>query len=226
MDERDPMDMICCTVAATRYSQLGARIERAGCRIVEVRLDLVPGGLSSPRAYIEEASSTGARVLATLRSSEEGGGYSGPVGDKISLLLKALEWGAWMIDVEYRFPGVDEVLASAPGRVLLSAHYNFAPEPELVYAALGEMIRDGASIAKLVARVERVGENWRLVGANARWPGRAIVFGMGRRGILSRILAPLAGAPFTYAALDKPAAPGQPGYWEVVEAWRMLGVVG
>ncbi len=220
----DPMDKVCCTIALTRPGMIAARVSEAGCRIVELRLDLIPGGLDSYRSIIEEASSTGARVVVTLRSREEGGAYSGGPGDKTRILLDSLDHGAWMIDVEYRFPMVDEVLASAPGRVITSAHYNFTPDPGLLYALAGEMIRDGATIAKIATLVQDPRENWRLIGVNARWPGRSIAIGMGHRGMVSRLLAPLAGAPFTYATLDAPAAPGQPRVWEVIDAWRLLGI--
>ncbi|MEB3861747.1 MAG: type I 3-dehydroquinate dehydratase [Desulfurococcales archaeon] len=221
---RDPLEKICCTVSRTRPGGIAARISKAGCRIAEARLDLIPGGMEDPRRIVEEAASTGARVVATLRSSEEGGAYTGGPEEKLRVLLGALEWGAWMIDVEYRFPLLGEALSSAPGRVIVSAHYNFTPQPEPLYAAAGEMLAEGAGIAKIATMVEDPRENWRLIGLNARWPGRVVAIGMGPRGMVSRLLAPLAGAPFTYAALDSPAAPGQPRVWEVLEAWRILGI--
>jgi len=219
-----PLDRICCTIASTRRGYIGDRISRQGCRIVEVRLDKIPGGLEDYRGIIDEASSTGARVIATLRDASEGGDYNGDPDRKTRILLDSLDYGAWLIDVEFRFTGLDQILSSAPGSVLVSAHYNFTPQPELIYATLGEMIREGARIAKLVTYVRDPGENWKLLGANSRWPGRVIAFGMGGRGLISRLLAPLAGAPFIYAGLDSPAAPGQPRVWEVVWLWGLLGI--
>ncbi len=220
---RNPLDRICCTVSRTRPGGIAARISKAGCRIVEVRLDLIPGGLENARGIVEEAVSTGARVVATLRSSEEGGAYTGDPGDKLKVLLGALEWGAWMIDVEYRFPLLGEAISSAPGRVIVSAHYSFTPQPELLYAAAGEMLAERAGLAKIASMVEDPGENWRLIGLNARWPGRVVAIGMGPRGMASRLLAPLAGAPFTYARLGgEGTAPGQPTVKELKRLYALL----
>ena len=212
---------LCCTLVDEGELRL---VDASPCGIIEVRADLLRDPRSSLR-LVEEVAARGRRALLTLRERGEGGGYAGPVGEKVDLLLRGLDAGAWMVDAEYSFSGLGELLSSAPGRVLVSLHLGWTPEPELLYALAGDMLRLGAAVAKLVTRPRSVAENIRLLHLNAWRPGAIIAFGSGPAGMLSRVLAPVYGAPFTYAALGR-GAPGQPHYGSVLEAWRLLGLGG
>ncbi|NPA05665.1 MAG: type I 3-dehydroquinate dehydratase [Crenarchaeota archaeon] len=216
------MDRVCCVL--TRESSLGEAI-RCGCRLVEVRLDHT--GVAEGLSLVEEAASAGMRVVATLREAGEGGEWRGGVGEKVDALLRALDAGAWMIDSEYGFRGFDELVSSAPGRVIASMHVmDCTPEPtELLAGLVGAMLRDGAAIAKMVTMARSVGDAVRVLGLNSLNPGRVIAFAMGGRGVLSRILAPLYGAPFTYAHLGESVAPGQLSVGELLELWGRLGLL-
>ncbi|WP_317896503.1 type I 3-dehydroquinate dehydratase [Pyrofollis japonicus] len=196
------------------------------CRLVELRLDLLGYTRSEALGLVEAFASRGVRTIVTLRDSREGGKYSGSDDEKALLLLEALDRGAWLIDVEYRFPLLDKVLGDARGRVLVSFHdYRWTPPSEVLYSYAGDMIRRGAAIAKIVTMARSFSDNWRLIGLNTWRPGKVVAFAMGKKGRLSRILAPLAGAPFTYAALGEPVAPGQLGLDELLAAWRLLGAI-
>jgi 3-dehydroquinate dehydratase type I len=195
------------------------------CQVVEVRGDLFPEGLSTALDAVELVAASGRRTVFTIRDSAEGGSYRGPVEKKVELLLKALDRGAWMIDVEYRFRRLEEVLASAASRTIVSLHeYRWPLSVELLYALVGDMVRIGASIAKIVMAIRRVEDNHRLLLLNAWKPGRVVAFGAGRKGMMSRVLAPVYGAPLTYAGFKR-GAPGQPSYQEVMLIWKLLGLL-
>ncbi len=216
------LDRVCCVL--TTPSMLGAAL-REGCRVVEVRMDYT--GVAEGLGLVEDASAAGLRVVATLRERSEGGLWGGGVGEKIDALLAALDRGAWMVDVEYSFRGFDEVVGSAGGRVIASMHLrDCTPEPtELLAGLVGVMLRDGAAVAKLVTAARSPRDSLRMLGLNPLHPGRVIAFAMGRAGVLSRVLAPAYGAPFTYAHLGESVAAGQLSVGELLELWRRLGLL-
>lgn len=220
------LDRVACIPEPVPPSQLAEAVAREGCRVVELRLDLLGYGLSEAQRAVEELSSRGIRAIATLRDSREGGRYSGPDREKLDTLLSLLDHGAWLIDVEYRFSLLDEALQAARGRVIVSMHdFRWTPPPEVLYSYAGDMIRRGAAVAKVVTTARTLEDIWKVLGINSRWPGRAAAFAMGRLGRLSRILAPLMGGALTYASLGEPVAPGQLTLRELLQAWRLMGVL-
>ncbi|KSW12420.1 hypothetical protein CF15_06750 [Pyrodictium occultum] len=221
------LERVACIPRPAPPGRLAEEALSAGCRLVELRLDILGYSRAEARQALERLSPHGVRVIATLRDAGEGGRYSGPAEEKLETLLYMLDHGAWLIDVEYRFPLLDEALRQAPGRVLASIHdFRWTPPPEVLYSYAGDMLRRGAAVAKIATMARSLGDNWRILGVNARWPGRVAAFAMGRRGRLSRILAPLIGGALTYASLGDPVAPGQLSLEELLEAWRLMGVLG
>jgi len=223
----NPMEMVVCVEARPLPpGELARRYAEAGCLLAEVRADLLGYGRRDTRLVLELLQERGVAAIYTLRDAGEGGRYTGPPGEKLGLLLYAAEHGALLVDVEYRFPLLDEALGSLGGHALVSIHLSMTPWPEILYSYAGDMLRRGARVAKIVTTARSLEDNWRVLGVNARWPGRATAFAMGLPGRLSRILAPLMGGVFTYATVGEPSAPGQLTLAELLEAWRLLGVVG
>jgi len=198
-----------------------ASVLHEGCRAVEIRLDLLGWGPREAATVAESLSSQGIQVIATLRSAEEGGRYRGDPREKLDILLKLLDHGVSLVDFEYRFPLLDEALASAPGRVIVSAHYfNYTPPAEALYAVAGDMIRREAAVAKIVAYARSHTDVYRLVGLNVKWPRRAAAFPMGPPAGYGRLLALLLGAALVYAPLETPVAPGQVAFSKLVSMLR------
>lgn len=89
----------------------------AGCADrIELRLDLL--GITDPDAVAAWIEASPRPVLATLRSTDEGGAFEGRPGEADALLLAALEAGAWAIDREVHAPralptGPDDVVVVA-----------------------------------------------------------------------------------------------------------------
>lgn len=220
------LNKVACIPKPNEPKRLAEAAAGEGCRIVELRLDLLGYSLEEAHRAVEELSSRGIRAIATLRDSREGGHYTGPDREKLDTLLALLDHGAWLIDIEYRFSLLDEALSTAKGRVIVSIHdFRWTPPPEVLYSYAGDIIRRGAAIAKIVTTARTLEDNWKVLGINAKWPGRVAAFAMGQQGRLSRILAPLIGGALTYASLGKPVAPGQLTLRELIQAWKLLGAL-
>ena len=214
----------CIPPPGTGAGEAERLIHEAGCRVAELRLDLQSWSPGEAGGLVESLSSKGVRVIVTLREEAEGGRYRGGAEEKLSLLGGLLDHGAWLADVEYGFPLFDEAIKALGGRVLASIHFtSYTPWPEVLYSLAGDMIRRGARIAKVVAYARSLEDNWKILGVNVRWPGRATGFAMGPRGRLSRVLAPLMGGALVYAPLGRSVAPGQLSLEQLVEAWTLLG---
>ena len=216
---------VACVPARAEPRKLIGAVTASKCRVVELRLDILGYSRSEALSIVEELSLRGLRVITTLRDRRDGGYYEGADDEKEALLLESLEKGAWMIDVEYGFSLLDIILRQARGKTIVSFHdFRWTPPPEVLYSYAGDMLRRGAGIAKIATMARGLEDNWRVLGINARWPGRVAAFAMGPKGRLSRVLAPLMGAALTYVALGEPVAPGQLSLEELLEAWRLLGV--
>jgi len=184
----------------------------SGAGIVELRLDLFPG-----IDIAAAVSSCSLPILATLRSSAEGGeGPDDPV-ERSALLRRAREAGAALLDLEHRRDAdlVDR-LGLSPEQTVLSWHDPEATPADLE-ATAERMFEKPARWIKIVptARcltdLRAVLDLHQEFNAGTRLQRRLLTFAMGGPGLASRYLAPLLGPPVGYAAWteDAPAAPGQ-----------------
>lgn len=230
-----PEHMICTVVAADRVDRLVQTALSAPTRLVELRIDLLdtPLDRSTLRriaGLVGELESLGIGTVVTLRDSSEGGGFNGPPAFKEEALLALAEAGPRYLDVELSFPrrrSVVEAAGRLGAEVIVSAHvFGRVPRPEELRAAAVEAFRLGASVFKAVFPAKSPRDNVTALKLCDRWPGRIVSFCLGQAGTVSRLLAPLFGAPFTYAYPDngRPVAPGQLSVGEVIRLWRRLGI--
>jgi 3-dehydroquinate dehydratase type I len=111
-------------------------------------------------------------------------------------------------------------------RCLISYH-DFAgtPPSDELKRIIERQLAAGADICKLVTSADSIDDNLRLLRLYGEFAGKKLVaFGMGEAGTLSRTLAPLLGAEFTYAALEteKKSASGQMTVAQLAEVYRLL----
>jgi 3-dehydroquinate dehydratase type I len=201
-----------CSAGADPIAALAKPPARAS--VVELRLDLFPD--------LEPALAVSAcplPILATLRSTAEGG--VGPVDpvQRGQLLTRAREAGAALIDVEMaRDRDLPRTLGLPPEQTVLSWHDPSATPADLDSIA-ASMLESPARWVKIVPTAHSLRDLERTLSLlvsssrNRRVRGRLIAMAMGTVGQASRYLAPLLGAPLGYAAWEPqaPAAPGQPG---------------
>jgi 3-dehydroquinate dehydratase/shikimate dehydrogenase len=170
--------------------------------LVELRLDRLPAGVLArvPRELR-------GRVIVTCRASWEGGAWTGTEEARERVLLDALDDGVGYVDVEWRAPCREAVLAAAPTRVVLSLH-DFTDVPAHLAESIGAMAAARPAVVKVAVQATRLGDVVRC-----REAGRAagatpvVLIAMGPRGVASRILAGHLGSCWTYAGDG--VAPGQ-----------------
>jgi 3-dehydroquinate dehydratase I len=190
--------------------------------LFEVRLDLVGPGWPDMVKKIKKP------WLACNRSPDEGGLGDPDQTKRIAELLRALEAGASMVDIEYRNLNLEEIVPLIKSRAacLLSFHDPAGtPSYEKLQEIVEGQLKAGADICKIVTLARSFADNMVILKLlNYFQEVKLIAFNMGEAGKVSRILSPLAGGYFTYASLatGKESASGQLTVQEMREIYRLL----
>jgi 3-dehydroquinate dehydratase I len=175
----------------------------------EVRMDLIGPGWSG---LVREL---GKPWVACNRSPSEGGKGQSDEAVRTKSLLKGLEAGAAIVDIELSSPNLNAVVQAVNKKAeCLISYHNYIETPPL--GVLTDIVKrqrmQGADICKIVTTAHSLEDNLTLLKLIRQNAGvRLVAFGMGEQGKLSRILSPLAGAYFTFASLEsgKESAAGQ-----------------
>ncbi len=186
----------------------------AGADLVELRLDALAS--PDPGAVVGALGGLACdRLILTYRSREEGG-FGGPLDSRsVELLARASDaCPGSLLDAELsgirRLVPLRDLAASRGGSVIVSRHYASPPSEEEAASDYREML-DFGRYAKLVFPASRHADNAlpiRLYGRLGR--ERLISFCVGAKGVMSRLLSALLGAPIAYASLPgRPVAEGQ-----------------
>ncbi|MFC2009255.1 type I 3-dehydroquinate dehydratase [Chloroflexota bacterium] len=202
------MPDICACI--TRVEDLEAALSWATeVALYEVRIDLIgpdwrllAGKL--PRPWI-----------ACNRCIDEGG--KGPVDarQRLGVLHDAVELGATYVDIEVATPDVTTWLTTLNSKaVVILSHHDLEGTPDIdrLRGIAARERESGADICKVVTTCSSMQDNLTVLQLCKENANRGIVaFGMGPLGAVSRVLAPLHGARFSYASLatGHESAPGQ-----------------
>lgn len=216
--------LICATALAERAKDL-ERALQSPARCVEIRLDPYRDDWRLAKEALARLSRE-KLLIATIRSRAEGGLFRGSEEERLKAYLEVLEAGPHFVDVELRAKIREEVLKAKGGSKAIISVHDFADTPPLdvMRAWVEEAERAGADVVKIATTARRWEDNFAvlsLIGASKR---PVVAFAMGPLGAMSRVFAPLMGAPFTYAALEGPAAPGQLAYGAMEAIYSSLGV--
>ena len=190
--------------------------------LFEVRIDLIGEG------WPEVAKSLKKPWLATNRLAAEGGKWQDSEARRKEELLKALELGASIIDIELATPNLEKLAAVIKKRArCLISHHDLSGTPPLekLKEIVKKQLEAGADICKVVATAGDIKDNLTVLKLIAEFPkNQVIAFAMGQLGAASRILGPLAGSPFTYAAITKgeESAEGQLTVQELAAYYNLL----
>jgi 3-dehydroquinate dehydratase-1 len=181
--------------------------------LAEIRLD---GADLSPNE-IRRIFTLHANLIATFRPK---------VGDdalekRKMALLTAVEAGAAYVDIEIE-AGAEykkEIVQTARQhecQVILSYHnYENTPSKKHLETIIEQCFSQGADIAKIACQVHSEADSARILSLydypGQLHQGKITAIGMGEKGKITRLAAPLLGAPFTYASQStgKETAPGQ-----------------
>lgn len=197
--------MICVSIAESTAGECLKAL--AGLAFAEIRMDRMQLTVNDVR----DIFSAGIDLIATCRP----GAFS--EDERKQLLIAAIEAGGAYVDIEVESDESfkREIIEKARSRscaVIISFHdYERTPESEELLGIVSRCFESGGDIAKIACRVNSERDNARLMGLLDSDGGDIIVIGMGEKGRITRIVAPLLGSPFTYAASarGKETADGQ-----------------
>ncbi|MGC8645215.1 MAG: type I 3-dehydroquinate dehydratase [Thermoplasmata archaeon] len=194
--KEDVSSRICVSISKTPAQEILKELR--GIKMAEIRLD----GANFTSEEIRELFSVPVRTIATCRPGRLRD------GDRMNLLLEAIEAGAAYVDIEvnsrksYREKIIREARRNGC-KVIISYHNERFTPPDDFLLKIAERFRQmGGDILKIACRANTVSDSVRLLCLLNRLENTVVV-GMGEKGKITRIAAPMMGAPFTYASLSK-----------------------
>jgi 3-dehydroquinate dehydratase type I len=190
--------------------------------LFEVRIDLIGD------SWQELVKQLNKPWIACNRSPDEGG--KGDKGEtrRIEELLKAIELGAEIIDIELGTRNLEEAVLKIKNRAkcLLSFHdLKGTPSLDRMREIIQRQLKAGADICKVITTARSSNDNLTVLQLIADFPQtRVVSFAMGPLGFASRVLCPLVGGDFTYASTEKgkESAPGQITVTDLRKLYEMM----
>ncbi len=220
---------ICTAIPASSTGELQANIVKAfeqGSDYAEIRFDYLQG--TNFKKIGKALKPYAARCIYTCRRSGEGGRFKGKEAARLNILKNLAEQRPAYIDVELstvkETPNLVNSLRSGGSKIIVSWHnFDETPNLEVLRKAYSDAVSFG-DVAKIITFAHKFSDNSSILSLyNLAEKGRLIAFCMGESGILSRVLCPLLGSPFTYASLDdEKTAPGQIPLKELKEFYATL----
>jgi len=206
-----------------------SKAKTAGAHLFEFRFDFIEN-LDNLEKFIEIVSKERRRSIFTVRPIGEGGYFKGNEEDRKNVLMKVGKIYPLFLDVEYNFILNNEEFAdfieSNNIRIIVSWH-NFSETPkndELIELINKMMIY--SNYIKIVTTANNFQNSLDILNLYQLTKESKInllAFSMGEYGILSRVLSSVIGnAPFIYATLGRPLAPGQIKLDQIQQLYSML----
>ncbi len=219
---------ICVSVIGQTFEevlQMTRNAEDNGADLVEIRLDHLKEkvDLDSIRR------ATMLPLIATDRLPSEGGFFKGTEKERQRILLNAANGGFDFVDIELETPELEESMQrfrESGCKVIVSSHTTERPEAKRLNLTLSRQERYKPDLRKIVTKAENAVDNLISLQFLAQTtPGTMVCFCMGPLGRVSRVLSPLFGGAFTYAAVakGKEAAPGQLTVPKMRQLYSLLG---
>ena len=150
----------------------------------------------------------------------------------LELLSRASAAGFDLVDIELSVASSNPIvkkLKSQGSEVIVSFHdYSRTPSSEELRKILQAEKNAGSDVCKVVTTAVKPSDNLAILGfvADESANTRLVSFAMGTCGIPSRILSPLFGAQFTFAAISEESktADGQLSVDALRMVWQTLGI--
>ncbi len=169
----------------------------------EFRLDYLSrpaDGVHAIRAFMKKHPEC--TILATCRRRQNHGRFNGSIEEQMCILQSAAEAGARAVDLEIESAesaGVKLEPLRSLAKLILSYH-NFEGTPAME-TVLKRMQRLPADAYKIVTTARKPSDNMRVLSLGRTAPRTPlIVLAMGEIGFPTRVLSPVFGGLFTYAA--------------------------
>ena len=192
--------------------------------LFEVRIDLIGDNWTDVARQLKKP------WIACNRMVEEGGKWEGNEARRIERLLQAIELGAKIVDIEYNAKNVENIIKLIKKRAecLLSFHdFQKTPSLDVLKQIVNKELKAGADICKVVTTAQTFEDNLAVMRLFSEFPDtKMVAFAMGTQGFISRVMAPLIGAHFTYGAVKKgtESAPGQLPVSDMLAVYEMVNL--
>jgi 3-dehydroquinate dehydratase/shikimate dehydrogenase len=180
--------------------------------VVELRLDLAmarhgPPAEAKLRALIRDVRKP---VIVSCPGPDAFGHFAGPDAERLELLRTAARAGAAFVDVDARLSlELGDVRGEGKCHRIVSLHETEGTPDDLagVLEEIERVLHEG-DLVKLVTHARSCTDGLRMLRFVRERGGGLIGFCSGEAGRFTRVLAPIFGSPFTYAA--PVAMPGMP----------------
>jgi 3-dehydroquinate dehydratase I len=222
---------ICISILPKNSSQaidLIRKAEEAKANFIEIRLDC----LNESASLKEIAESTKIPLIATNKLESENGYFYGSEIERDQTLINAAKNGFKYIDIDFyhkkRVNMITELTALDAKLVVSYHNYEKIVSVSTMEKILDEQISLGAEICKIVLTANQLEDNLPILSfiSFASAKAKLVCFCMGEQGKISRLLAPVFGAFFTFASLEpgSQTAKGQMTISEMKTAYNLLGI--
>src|SRR3984893_5972070 len=141
-------------------------------------------------------------ILATCRRHQNHGKFNGSIEEQLAVLDLAVKNGAHAIDVEIETAEVaQERLSQFRGRTqVIVSYHNYEATPPMD-TVINRLMKVPADVYKVVTTARKPSDNLRVLAVAKALPKqRLVVLAMGELGFPTRVLSPVFGAVFSYAA--------------------------
>lgn len=191
--------------------------------LFEVRIDLIGDG------WQEVAKQLKKPWMATNRSTSQGGKWEGDENTRVAELLKSLELGPDLVDIEIQTENLEQIVEVIKQRAkcVVSFHeWEETPPLEKLEEVVRKELAAGADICKVITNAQKIEDNITVLQLIAKFPEATLISSaMGSLGSISRVLSPLIGGYLTYASVGegRESAPGQLTVRDLKKIYEMVG---
>src|SRR4051794_5692512 len=182
----------------------GARREaESGEGFLEFRLDFLDHpckGAEAITRFLEQFPEC--MILATCRRHQNHGKFNGSIEEQLAILDLAVRSGAQAVDIEIETAeAARERMTQFRGRVqVILSYHNYEATPPMD-TVVNRMMKVPADAYKIVTTARKPSDNVRVLTAAKALPKeRMVVLAMGELGFPTRVLSPVFGGAYTYAA--------------------------
>ncbi|MCD8352137.1 MAG: type I 3-dehydroquinate dehydratase [Planctomycetaceae bacterium] len=210
--------MICIPISAATNREMLALIRQAALEpadCYELRLD----NLEEPALVEELVAACDRPIMATCRSTEEGGGYRGGFANRRDILRRAILAGVEYIDCEAS--DMTSLRGIGKSKLVISMH-DFSGTPADLEYRVSALSATQADWVKFAVTAHSQADNLKVFDVASHCHKPVISIAMGEMGLISRVLGRRYGSRITFASLDagRESAPGQITARELARLYR------
>lgn len=215
--------MLCSVIKGPTYEKAHQQLTKAKalCSLAELRLDLFESIDNVQLKKLREDFSI--PMIFTLRPISQGGEYAGSEETRENDIMNLSSLKPEYVDLEYTTSPdfLKEFKSKNPKTKIIVSYHDFEqmPSPEKVLELMQKLPAD---IYKMAFMLQSSVEALSLLLFMRKHAPNVLAMGMGGFSETTRILAPIFGAPFTYANIDSESstAPGQVPFKVLSEAYH------